>query len=167
MKDIEGEVWVSIFREYEISNMGRVRSLKRAVPIVMKQYPNNRGYLLVHFRIAGGRIARTVHRLVADIFLKNTDPKKTTVNHDLDKSDNRASSLSWMTQSDNSTHGVINGLLPRGEDSYLAKLDETQVRTIKSIGSYLTQKEMADYFRVSRSVIQCILQGKTWKHVSV
>lgn len=166
MSDLELEVWVPIFRHYEISNMGRVRSLKRNVHIIMKQYLINSGYYIVHFRVGNRRIARTVHRLVADIFLKNIDPKKTTVNHEFGKSDNRASSLSWMTQVENSLHALSNGLLPRGTQSYLAKLDETQVKTIKSIGSSLTQLQLARYFKVSRSNIGSILSGKVWKHLT-
>lgn len=165
MNHIEGEIWVPIFREYVISNMGRVRSLKRNVHILMKQYLINSGYYTVHFRVGGRRIARTIHRLVADIFLKNIDPKKITVNHEFGKQDNRASSISWMTQVENSIHAVNNGLLPKGTQSYLAKLDETQVKTIKSIGKSLTQQQLANYFNVSRGGICNILICKTWKHL--
>lgn len=165
IKDLDGEFWIPIFREYQISNMGRVLSNKRQVPIILKTYPNNRGYHLVHFRISGKRRALTVHRLVADIFLKNIDPTKTTVNHHFGKDDNRATSLSWMTQSENSTHAVHNGLLPRGVDSYLSSLDEVQVKTIKSLKGELTQRELSDYFKVGRGCINSIHRGQSWKHI--
>ncbi len=167
MNDLEGEVWVPIFRKYAISNMGRVRSLKRNVHILMKQYLVNSGYYTVHFRVANRRIAKTVHRLVADIFLKNIDPKKITVNHEFGKEDNRSTSLSWMTQVENSVHAVNNGLLPKGTQSYLAKLDETQVKTIKSIGKSITQQQLSSYFKVSRTNIYNILSGISWKHITV
>lgn len=165
MNDLEGEIWVPIFRFYEISNMGRVRSLKREVHIIMRQYLNNRDYHLVHFRIDGRRIARTVHRLVADIFLKNIDPLKVTVNHERGKEDNRADSLSWMTYSENSRHGVEHGMLKRGSAHHKTTLDETQVRTIKSLNGQLSRKDIANYFKVSTSNIGDIMRGVSWGHV--
>ena len=167
IENLEGEIWVPIFRHYCISNMGRVVSNKREVPIVMRTYKQNRGYHLVHFRIDGKRKALTVHRLVALIFLKNTDPSKVTVNHEFGKDDNRAQSLSWMTYSENSQHGADNDLLHRGTRHYKTTLDETQIRTIKSIGKELRQYQISDYFRVSRGNIGCILNGKSWGHVTV
>lgn len=164
--DLDGEIWVPLLRDYEISNMGRVVSNKGTYPRIMRTYLNNRGYHLVHLRINNKRIAYTVHRLVALIFLKNTDPSKTTVNHNVSKDDNRAGSLSWMTQSDNSLHGVTNGLLPKGVESYMSILDELQVKTIKSIKRGLTQQKIASYFRVNRGTIGSIIRGITWKHVS-
>lgn len=162
--DLDGEVWVSIFRQYSISNMGRVMSLKREQPIIMKTYPNNRGYHLVHFRIDGKRRALTVHKLVAQIFVKNLDPKRITVNHHFGKDDNRASSLSWMTYSENSTHGAENGLIARGSQSVLSKLDEAQARTIRSLKGEISQYKLANYFKVSRGTIDNIQSGKSWRH---
>lgn len=166
-ENLEGEIWVPILRDYEISNMGRVVSNKGTWPRIMRTYLNNRGYHIIHLRINNKRIAYTIHRLVAMIFLKNINPLNTTVNHDVSKNDNRAQSLSWMTQSDNSIHGVLYGLLPKGSDSHLAILDELQVRTIKSLGNSLTQQKIASYFGVNHGTIGSILRGLTWKHVVV
>lgn len=165
--DLDREIWVPLLRDYEISNMGRVVSNKGLYPRIMRTYLNNRGYHIIHLRINNKRIAYTVHRLVALIFLKNTDPLKTTVNHEVSKDDNRAESLSWMTQSDNSIHGVTHGLLPKGTDSHLSVLDELQVRTIKALKLELTQEKIASYFGVHRGTVGSILRGLSWKHVSV
>lgn len=165
--DIEGEVWIPIFRDYEISNMGRVASVKGRTKRLIKTYTNNRGYHLIHPRINNKRIVYTVHRLVAMIFVKTLDHKKVTVNHHFGKDDNRASSLSWMTYSENTRHGVSNGLLPKGSESYLAKLDEFQVKVIRSLRGELTQKQIGEYFKVSRGgTIGKIMLGQTWKHVA-
>jgi hypothetical protein len=162
----ELEVWVPIFRSYEISNLGRVKSNKREVPIILKTYRQNRDYHIVHLRIAGKRKALTIHRLVALIFLKNTDPLKTTVNHHNGKDDNRACSLSWMTYSENSQHGADNDLLMRGSRHHMTSLDESQVRTIKSLNGELKSKVIGKYFDISRQNVEDIWHGYTWKHIA-
>lgn len=165
--DLDGEIWVPVFRDYEISNMGRVASSKGRNKRIIKSYPNNRGYHLIHPRINGRRVACTVHRLVALIFLKNINPLKVTVNHHFGKDDNRATSLSWMTYSENSQHGADNDLLHRGSKHYKTSLDETQVRTIKSLRGDIKTKYISEYFNVSSSNIGCIFRGQSWGHVSV
>jgi len=165
IENLEGEIWVPIFRYYSISNMGRVMSNKREVPIIMRTYLQNRNYHLVHFRIDGNRRCYTVHRLVAMIFLKNTDPLKVTVNHENGKDDNRAQSLSWMTYSENSRHGAENDFLHRGSKHWKTTLDEIQVKTIKSLVGELTRKQIANYFKISTASLGSIISGKSWGHV--
>lgn len=163
---IEGEVWVPIFRSYAISNMGRVKSNKWGYDILLKSYKNNRNYDCIDFRVNGRKKKSTVHKLVALIFVKNTDPLRITVNHNFGKDDNRASSLCWMTYSENTRHGVENGLIYRGAAHYAAQLDEMQVRTIKSLKSEFTQKAIADYFKVKVNIINSIYRGVAWKHIT-
>lgn len=162
---ISGEIWVPIFRNYAISNMGRIKSNKWGYDILLKTYKNNRNYDCIDFRVNGNKKKSTVHKLVALIFLKNTDPTKITVNHHFGKDDNRAESLSWMTYSENTLHGVENGLIYRGVNHYAAILDEIQVRTIKSLKGQIPQQKIADYFKINIGAIGGIMRGKSWKHV--
>lgn len=164
--DLDGEVWVPILRDYEISNMGRVVSNKGRWPRIMRTYLTWRKYHIVHLRINGKRFAYTIHRLVGLIFLKNTDPSKTTVNHNFGKDDNRAQSLSWMTQTENTNHAFDNGLIRRGSERPSSKLDEVQVKTIKSLRGILTEAKVADYFKISRGTVNSIHRGKSWSHVN-
>lgn len=162
---ISDEVWVPIFRNYEISNMGRIKSNKWGYDILLKTYKNNRNYDCIDFRVNCKKKKSTVHKLVALIFLKNIDPKRITVNHHFGKDDNRAQSLSWMTYSENTRHGVDNGMIHRGVAHYASQLDEMQVRTIKSMRGELPYRVIADYFKVKINVIGAIMQGKAWKHL--
>lgn len=164
---IDGEVWVPIFRNYAISNMGRIKSNKYGYDRLLRTYKNNRNYDCVDFRVNGKGKKSTVHRLVALIFLKNTNPEKITVNHHFGKDDNRAESLSWMTYSENTKHGVENGLLHRGVKHYAATLDEVQVKTIKSMKREFPYKVIANHFKVKINVVGSIMQGKAWKHLFV
>ena len=51
----------------------------------------------------------------------------------------------------------------RGEHQYNAKLTEESVREIRR--SNLTQTELAKVYRVSRSLIQQVIQRSKWRHV--
>lgn len=164
-EDLNAEIWVPIFRDYLISNMGRVSSSKGRTIQLLKTYPNNRGYHLFHPRINNKRIAYTIHRLVAQIFLKNIDPSKKTVNHHFGKDDNRATSLSWMTQVENTNHALATGLIRRGTDRPLATLDNTQVLTIRSLRDQIRHWRIAEYFKISRGTLDSIFSRKSWNHI--
>lgn len=114
------EVWKPIkgFPYYEVSNVGRVRSLTRNIVHSngMLQYcagklltagDNGRGYLQVGLCLKGKRYTKKVHRLVAETFIPNPT-NKPEVNHiDEDKHNNYAGNLNWMTHEENLNHGTV------------------------------------------------------------
>lgn len=55
----------------------------------------------------------------------------------------------------------------RGTSSYLAKLDERAVMTIRSdyAGGHFSQQQLANRHGVSQAVISAAILRKTWKHV--
>lgn len=108
------EVWKDIHGYkgfYQVSNLGRVRRLSgvckarnglRVVPEkILKPGVNEYGYrYVILWRNGVGRMKK-VHRLVALLFIPKVRGKK-YIDHKLgDKSDNRAVSLRWVTQSEN------------------------------------------------------------------
>lgn len=163
--DLQGEIWVPIFRRYAISNMGRVKSFVGIKPRILRPADNGSGYFYVVICIGGKKINWLIHRLVALIFVKNINPLRVTVNHHKGTFDNRYSSLSWMTQKENSIHGVENGLLKSGSKHHNSVLDETQVQTIKSLANEIKVKHLALYFNVSLGNIYGIINGKRWRHM--
>ena len=91
---------------YEVSNLGRVRSLKFGKTKILTPKNNGIGYFQVGLRKDGISKYLLVHRLVANAFIPNPQNLK-TVNHiDEDKSNNNVSNLEWMSQTDNINYGT-------------------------------------------------------------
>lgn len=108
------EIWKDIFDgKYQISNLGNIRSLnyhreKRIRELSKLKMPN--GYETVKICINGKVKRYSLHRLVAEAFIPNSENKK-QVNHiNGIKNDNRVENLEWCTQSENQLHAVRNGL---------------------------------------------------------
>lgn len=104
---------------YEVSNMGRVKSLGRDIirrdgsrkvfsPKILKPYPaNNMKHLKVDLRNEqGNRSVRWVHRIVAEAFIPNVGNKPYIDHIDTDPSNNRCDNLRWVTASENSKNPI-------------------------------------------------------------
>ena len=108
------EVWKNIKGyegRYQISSLGKVKSLKRQVKFgrskrfveeaILNPTDNGQGYKIVGLRKDGKRKNFYVHRLVAETFIPNTLGLE-YVNHiDFNKSNNCINNLEWCTQKDN------------------------------------------------------------------
>jgi hypothetical protein len=93
------------FDGYEVSNMGNVKSYRVGKKgKVLKTIVGSRGYPLINLMKDSKMYQFTVHRLVAESFVDN--PKNLPfVNHiDLDKENNRADNLEWVSGRENVTH---------------------------------------------------------------
>lgn len=108
---------------YEVSNLGRIKSLRRDVAIPnsklgtvgYRTYPerikpcveNRRGYYQVTLSKETKHRTLSVHRLVALAFIPNPD-NKPYVNHiDGNKKNNCVSNLEWCTASENNWHASL------------------------------------------------------------
>lgn len=102
------EIWKPVTRVpgYEVSNTGKVRSLKKKVPKLLKIVTNNFGYDLVCLSHNNIKYTGYIHRLVAEAFIPtNLDVDKTHVNHrDKNPRNNHLSNLEWTTRSENMFH---------------------------------------------------------------
>ncbi|MDD4154740.1 MAG: NUMOD4 domain-containing protein [Bacilli bacterium] len=106
---------------YEVSNLGRIRSLDRDVPmrggiwsikgqIISQKRHYRTGYMNVTLNFAGTKVTLLVHRLVAKAFVPNPY-NKPTVNHiNGIKSDNRAINLEWCSYKENNQHAYDIGI---------------------------------------------------------
>ena len=98
------EIWKYISEygeDYQVSNLGRVRSLKRKNIKIMNIKINRHGYCTVYLTKNGMLKTVTVHRLVAKAFIPNPENKPCIDHINTIKTDNRVENLRWVTHKEN------------------------------------------------------------------
>ena len=119
----EVEIWKSLkflgYPDYEVSNMGQVKSLERVVIYkdgrkhlykekILKPSNDKDGYLLVGLYKNRKMKTFKVHRIVCLAFLENPD-NLPQINHKNEiKTDNRVENLEWITPKENTNYGTHN-----------------------------------------------------------
>ena len=79
-KTFNNEVWQDVqgFESiYQVSTMGRVRSLKKGIIKILTPCINNMGYLILTFYANGKQKTFHVHKLVANTFIPRIEGKHT------------------------------------------------------------------------------------------
>lgn len=115
---MKNEIWKDVVGyegRYQVSSMGRVKSLERKDRLgrtvkerILKPGVVGSGYLMISLYAGGKQKMFFVHRLVCQAFHENPD-NKPQVNHiNEDKADNRACNLEWSTAKENNNHGTHN-----------------------------------------------------------
>ena len=110
------EVWKAIPGHegiYEVSNLGRVRSLDRIKRngkrmkgrIVKLQEHSNTGYVAIGLYKDGLCKMSLVHRLVASAFIPNPNNLPEINHKDEDKTNNQADNLEWCNRTYNNNYG--------------------------------------------------------------
>jgi hypothetical protein len=118
MKNLENEIWKDVKGYeglYQVSNLGRVKSLdridcvgKRQYSRFLKQSYNHKGYKNVVLTSNSKSKTFFVHRLMALCFILNKD-NKSQVNHvNGIRDDNRIENIEWVTERENSCHRYKN-----------------------------------------------------------
>lgn len=183
------EIWKTIedYPNYQVSNLGRVKSLAREWIVgignkrfhdemILKLHNKKRGYKDVCLFKNGKRKYYFVHRLVAQAFILNPENKPEPNHIDGNPSNNKVNNLEWVTKSENRLHAIHTGLaiITKGEDCSWSKLTEAQVRRIKWIAKYCKPKNRSGYWQklakslnVSDSIISMIVHNKRWKEIEV
>ena len=176
------EVWKDIpdFEgSYQVSNMGRVRSVDSVVTFsdgrvrkykgkVLKPYINNTGYEQVMLYDDNGYNLKRVHRLLLETFKPHINMNDLDVNHiDGNKLNNHLTNLEWLTRRDNILHACDIGLINnRGEDSPNAILSNADVLEIlQRLDTGELQKDIGLDYGVSNKYISQINRGVRWRAV--
>jgi hypothetical protein len=176
------EEWVAVEDYeglYEVSNLGKVRSIARKITYSDGRVYNYSSKILsvnfcgkyklpyVHLYKESKRESRLLHRVVAKAFIPNSD-NKTDVNHiDGDRKNNASSNLEWTTRLENMQHGFETGLINNtginhGNNIY----SEDQIQeVVNMIFLGYKQGEISNKTKVKIGTIQAIRQGKQWTHI--
>ena len=164
------EIWKNVVgfeEQYEISNLGNLRSKERFVKHWRggeRKYKSNfknirlndKGYFRCNLKNEGKRYDFTIHKLVALAFLPNEE-NKPFVNHKNGiKTDNRVENLEWCSASENITHAVKNRLVK-------TKLTDEQAKEI--FNSQLSHRKLAKLYNITSSIVWRIKNKKAYKHL--
>jgi len=190
---MEEEIWKDINGYegiYQVSNMGRVRSLNRIITYIrenrkisklqkgciIKLATSTTGYLFTHLDKKRSIKYYRINRLVAEHFLLNPN-NYPMVNHKNEiKTDNRVDNLEWCTHKYNVNYGT--GI----ERSRSAKIGKPRPDIAGSLNcaSKLTDQDVIDIYNdkntslktlaikygVSIHPIWMIRTRRTWKHIT-
>lgn len=143
---------------YEVSNLGRVRSLDRLVQKgevaykrkgrILKQTPVKKSkYLHVYLFKNGVKKAYQVHRLVAYAFIPQVEGKNVINHKDGNGLNNAVDNLEWCTQSENVVHALKTGL---SKDNNYYKNEKEIIADYKSGKTIL---EISAKYNCNRSTI--------------
>lgn len=98
-KDIEG------YENYQVSNYGRVKSLKFGKERIKNPKKINGGYFQIGLNKNGKTKGHLIHRLVAEAFIPNPDNLPIINHKDEDKTNNHVENLEWCSYKYNSNYG--------------------------------------------------------------
>jgi len=166
---------------YQVSNLGRVRSVDRYLPVLTRwgtvvdrlfrgkllaQTLDKDGYFRVGLYAVPVFKLALVHRLVAQAFIPNLEGLPQVDHKNGVKTDNHRRNLQWVTGPENTKLAAARGHLMRGERHVLAALTEEDVRTIRlRAAEGETYTSLSAEFGVTDVAIRCAALRITWKHV--
>lgn len=164
---------------YEVSNMGRVRSItidavyrrngleytrKRRGRILKQQNASN-GYLQVHLSKDGEHKIYRVRRIVANAFIDNPDNLPEVNHKDENKKNNRVANLEWCTHSYNNSYGSAPSFGEKNGMARLTSVDVAEIRRRRKSGEIL--RTIAEDYGISLHHVSNIARGVRWKYEPV
>lgn len=155
------EVWKNINDLFQISNYGRLRNLKTLK--LRKPWKDPDNYLQYSIENVG---RKSIHKLVIEYFIPNTDNLPITNHKDGNKFNNHVSNLEWVSHKRSIQHAVEIGLRVVGENHGFAKLKEKEVLEIRKLHQEgLSINKIRKIYKVSNRTIGNIVKRRNWVHI--
>lgn len=155
---------------YLIREDGKIFSTNRydkdGHPKEIKQRLDKYGYLVVTLGSELNRKCKTVHRIIAETFIPNSDNNLEIDHKDDDKHNNNLSNLQWISHFENASKIPFErrSKCRKGSLNGRAKLDEEKVKRIRQLYEEdYSVKELAQIFDCSDTNIYAIVNNKIWK----
>ena len=150
---------------YDVSNLGRVRTLRTKPPRIM--IPSVcRGYLRVFLTVSPGRTRNySSHCLVLAAFVGPRPDGYQGAHMDGDRRNNKLTNLAWVTPLENCSHKAAHGTLLRGEGVGNSKLTAAQILDIRTL-VHMSSKALAAKHGVHPGHVRNIRSGRFWNHVN-
>ena len=143
------------FPDYQISNQGKVKSLKRKKEIILKPAQYSNGYWFVTLTNSQKTKSCLIHRLVLMTFNPVENMENLQVNHiDGNINNNFLKNLEWTTPKENKNHREKINHTPKSETILVKFLTGEEM-------IFPTMTKCAEYFGVSRKAIQHYCESKT------
>lgn len=181
------ERWLPIvgFEDYyEVSDLGRVKSLARTCYAGNNSYRrvdervlkgltsglsrngSPRKYLAVNLRAPGVSRRREIQMLVLEAF-SGPRPAGFQARHlNGIQDDNRIANLAWSTVAENCADTLKHGTRPLGTQKSNAKLREADIPGIRaSREAGASWRQLARQYNVSTGTVRNVIRKKAWNHV--
>ncbi len=167
--------------KYEVSNYGRIRRFdNKSSGWKMNKPANVNGYAYYSFRIDSdkgkkSRVTKSIHRLVAELFLGKPKKDYNNVIHlDFDKWNNHINNLKWVTKKEMFEHSRKSprtklAIERRKGEVTNSKLNETDVMRLKKKlkrGKNPLYK-IAKEFGITHTQLNRIRRGENWGHIKI
>jgi hypothetical protein len=182
------EIWriIDDFPDYQISNFGRVKSLKFGKEKIKKLLIDHKGYLYTKLWTNGKNKNKKVHILIYESFNNYKLKSNECIHHiDFNTENNSIDNLKLMTLYDHKClhrTGINNPIFGKNhtykakikmsQNSRTHKLEEWKVKAIHQISNSpiikqlkITQEEIGKVFEINERTVSAIKNKKIWNHV--
>ena len=164
---MDNEIWCDVKGyegKYQVSNMGRVKSLNyrcTGKERILKPLKRGNGYLFVLLYQGGKYKECFVHRLVLMTFNPCTDMENLDCNHlDEDKENNNLSNLQWTSHKENINYGTHNARVTEKNSIPIVQLS-LEGKYIRSWKSSMDAERIGGF--TNQNITECC-KGKRKTH---
>lgn len=171
------EVWKDVVGHeglYEVSNLGRIRSLPRITTsrpmkgkLLSTATKDTKRYEKVCLSYNGNYKYYKVHQVVARAFIDNPE-NKPQINHiDGNRHNNKVDNLEWVTSTENNSRAKKHGML-LGENHQNTNYTEEQIKEVKlMLKQGLKNIDIERVTGINHKRISEIKCGKVWSHIVI